>query len=70
MASVLSTALSHSWQRACPSARCPMGCVSAQAIATEISRDETNHVAFLRGALGAEAVPIPLVSNISCSLPR
>ena len=33
----------------------------AQSIATELAKDEYNHVVFLRTALGAAAVPIPLV---------
>ncbi len=32
-----------------------------QSIATELAKDEYNHVVFLRTALGAAAVPIPLV---------
>ena len=35
--------------------------VDAQSIVTEIAKDEYNHVAFLRTALGAAAVPMPLV---------
>jgi len=38
-----------------------------QAIANEITRDEVNHVAFLRGALGSAAPPIPLVSVLQCN---
>jgi len=37
------------------------GSVIAQSIATELAKDEYNHVVFLRTALGAAAVPIPLV---------
>ena len=40
-----------------------------QGIAAELARDELDHVAFLRGALGTAAVPIPLVS-IALPLPR
>ncbi|KAK9802752.1 hypothetical protein WJX73_008610 [Symbiochloris irregularis] len=33
--------------------------LEAQAIAEEFAQDETNHVRFLRNALGSQAVPIP-----------
>ena len=41
-----------------------MGLDFLQTIAQEIADDELTHVIFLRGALGAAAVPMPLVRLI------
>ena len=57
------------FQSSWPLPGCGMCSTVVQSIATEIAKDEYNHVVFLRTALGAAAVAMPQVRMLpSCRM--